>query len=47
MIDREDFIKRIAAALMRGNAKQGCILTQEKAVREATQIADKLPALFT
>lgn len=46
MIDRRDFIERIARAIQAGQRKRGRILDDAAAHRQAVQVADQLPALF-
>jgi hypothetical protein len=45
-IERDEFITRIAAALVNGHRRKGNIISQPEALARAKQIADKLPGLF-
>jgi hypothetical protein len=46
LINRADFIARIAAAIMRGRNKVGMAIPPEDAERRAHEVADALPTLF-
>lgn len=46
MIDRADFVIRIAAALYRGSLRRRLGLTIIEAAERARQVADALPSLF-
>lgn len=46
MTTRDDFIKRIAEAMIRGHAKQRHQLSAADALIRARQVADALPQLF-
>lgn len=47
MINRVDFERRIAAAMINGDAKLGRVLSNKRALEHARRVADKLSALFT
>lgn len=47
MVDRQQFERRIAAAIWRGQSKIGQPITRYQAAIFARQVVDKLPGLFT
>jgi hypothetical protein len=46
MISRDDFIQRIALAILHGHLKLGGTMSPAQAISHAITVANKLPALF-
>ena len=46
-VNRDDFIQRIALAILHGHLKRGETMSPAQAISHATTVANKLPALFT